>query len=54
MHKKFQNFLSCHPQLLGSKFLCDSRGGLRLAVSFRIMGVLDLKVKHTIEKSLFR
>ena len=37
----------------GSKFPCDSRGGLRLAVSCQIMGLLDRNVRHTIEKSSF-
>ena len=46
MHKKFQ-FFSCHPQLSGFKFPCDSRGALCLAVSRRIMGQNG---RHTIDQ----
>ena len=47
---KFQNIFSYHPQLSDSKFTCDRHGGLRLAVSCWIMGLLDRNVRHTIEK----
>ena len=49
-HKKFQNVYSYHPQLSDSKFTCDPHGGLRLAVSCWIMGLLDRNVRQTIEK----
>ena len=53
MHKNFQFFFLCLPHLSGSKFPCDSRGGLRLAVGCREVGLLDQNVKHTIKKSSF-
>ena len=53
MHKKFEIIFSCHPQLSDSKFPCDSRGGLRLAVGCREVGLLDRNVKHTIKKVHF-
>ena len=48
-----QKIISCYPQYSGSKFLCDSRGGLRFAVRRHLAGLLDLNVRHTIVKKSF-
>ena len=48
-----KQIISCYPQFSGSKFPCDSRGGLRFAVRRRLAGLLDLNGRHTIVKSHF-
>ena len=50
MHRNGPKNISCYPQLSGSKFPCDSRGDLRFAVRRHLAGLLDLNVRHTIEK----
>ena len=39
MHKKYQNFLKSPPLQFDAEFPCDSRGGLRLALSYKFEGL---------------
>ena len=50
MHRNGQKIISFYTQFSGSKFPCDSRGDLRFTVRRHLAGLLDLNVRHTIEK----
>ena len=52
MHEKFKILFEKSPPPLQfcSEFPCDSRGGLRLAVSQKLEGLEPQNVRHTIEK----
>ena len=53
MHRNGPKIISCYPQFSGSKFPCDSRGGLRFTERRRLAGLLDLNMRHTTGKKSF-